>query len=273
MRCLACGAEMRLEQVAGDDTVPVPGFERHTFVCSDCGDIEQRLVFTRDVGPSHTGSIPLHAAPSISPSSTVESKGAAVPGVVRRIFAKLWGIRRAVERRLIFSHGTASRSTVSVPTPPDTSAPPFQPVSVPEIPPTSLRPAEPEAVPTVPPTTVPPTSVSSETDNDLDECEALLRHAIEIVQGPTRSSQIKTNLTETRSAPPAKVINSMRAERSPTSRVVVQIHYDPEKAKYVAKDTKSGLRVLRHQDSARLRAMCDRMGWQVVDGAVNNAGD
>jgi hypothetical protein len=31
--------------------------------------------------------------------------------------------------------------------------------------------------------------------------------------------------------------------------------------------------ILRHQDSARLRAMCDRMGWQVVDGAVASAGE
>ena len=46
----------------------------------------------------------------------------------------------------------------------------------------------------------------------------------------------------------------------------VLVRPDPDEPSYVAKDTKSGLSVLRHQDSARLRAMCDRIGWQVVDG-------
>jgi hypothetical protein len=268
MRCLACGAEMSLEQVAGDDTMPVPGFAHHTFMCSACGDTERRLLFTRGVGSSHTDPVPLHTAPPISPPSAVENDGTPTPGVMRRVFAKLWGVCQAVEHRLLFSHGNASCSTAWVPATPDTSAPPLEPVSVPRAPPTSLRPAEPVSVPTVA-----STSVSPEIDSDLDECEALLRHAIEIVQSPTRSSQTKTNLIEVRSAPLAKVVGSMRAESSPTSRIVVQIHYDPQKAKFVAKDTKSGLSVLRHQDSARLRAMCDRMGWQVVDGVATSADD
>jgi hypothetical protein len=37
----------------------------------------------------------------------------------------------------------------------------------------------------------------------------------------------------------------------------VQIEYDPVKAKYVAKDINTGLRILGHYDSTRLRAMCD----------------
>jgi len=65
----------------------------------------------------------------------------------------------------------------------------------------------------------------------------------------------------------------MRAERPQASRIAVQIGYDPQKAKYVAKDAKSDFIILRHQDSARLRAMCDRMGWHVVDGAVAATGD
>jgi hypothetical protein len=28
--------------------------------------------------------------------------------------------------------------------------------------------------------------------------------------------------------------------------------------------------VLRHEDVARLKAMCDRMGWQVVDGQASS---
>ena len=42
MRCLACGAEMHLMHVAQDDTMPVPGYEHRTFMCSACGDIERR---------------------------------------------------------------------------------------------------------------------------------------------------------------------------------------------------------------------------------------
>ena len=47
MRCLVCNAEMILMKVDQDDTMPVPGFERRTFMCSECHDVEQRLVFTK----------------------------------------------------------------------------------------------------------------------------------------------------------------------------------------------------------------------------------
>src|SRR5437660_3941438 len=50
MQCLACGAEMRVVEVARDDTMPVPGYEHHTFRCPGCGDEERRLVFSRDGG-------------------------------------------------------------------------------------------------------------------------------------------------------------------------------------------------------------------------------
>jgi len=48
MRCLVCAAEMYVTQVVQDDTMPVPGFEHHTLECLECGDIECRLVFTRE---------------------------------------------------------------------------------------------------------------------------------------------------------------------------------------------------------------------------------
>jgi hypothetical protein len=94
-----------------------------------------------------------------------------------------------------------------------------------------------------------------------------------MVRGPTRSSQTATSVTETASGTPSGLVSSMRAERPQASRIAVQIGYDPQKAKYVAKDAKSGFSILRHQDSARLRTMCDRMGWHVVDGAVDATGD
>jgi hypothetical protein len=48
MRCLVCGAEMRLEEIALDETAPVSGFQRHTFKCSSCGDVEERLAFVKE---------------------------------------------------------------------------------------------------------------------------------------------------------------------------------------------------------------------------------
>ena len=47
MRCMACGAEMILMKVVQDDTTSVLGFERHTFMCSACHDVERRLMFTK----------------------------------------------------------------------------------------------------------------------------------------------------------------------------------------------------------------------------------
>src|SRR6266508_4631889 len=197
MRCLACGVEMHLVQVARDDTMMVSGYEHHTLQCSGCGEVERRLVF---------------------------SSGGSSP---------------AAER-------------ASPPTAPTASAAP---------------PAEPAS-----PATAPPQSVASEADDDLDEGEALLRRAIEMVRGPTRRSQPINSVADRKPGTPAELANSMRAKRPLTDRIV-QIYHDPHEAAYIAKDTKSGLSVLRHQDGARLRAMCDRIGWQVVDGAAPRADD
>ena len=48
MRCVSCGEEMRLLQVAEDKTKMVTGYEQHTFECSGCREVEQRLVFNTD---------------------------------------------------------------------------------------------------------------------------------------------------------------------------------------------------------------------------------
>ena len=90
MRCLACGAEMHLMQVVQDGTMPVPGFEHHTFMCSACGDVERRLVFTRD-GQSDVEPVPVHPAPPTAPASTLQNECLAGPGVLRRVFARLRG--------------------------------------------------------------------------------------------------------------------------------------------------------------------------------------
>jgi hypothetical protein len=95
-----------------------------------------------------------------------------------------------------------------------------------------------------------PTSVLAllaEAENGVQECETLLKRAIEMVRGETRCS-----------------LTNCLIKSKPTR--VVQIHHDLDDAAFVAIDAQSGLSVLRHQDSARLRAMCSRIGWQVVGG-------
>jgi hypothetical protein len=80
---------------------------------------------------------------------------------------------------------------------------------------------------------------------DAQECEALLRRAIEMVRGSTQHAPRKAVLV---AKPPC----------------FVRIHYDADEAVHIAINTKSGLSILRHRDISRLRAMCDRLGWQVV---------
>jgi hypothetical protein len=114
--------------------------------------------------------------------------------------------------------------------------------------------------------------VSSLTDKNMDECGVLLERSTEMVREPTHSPQGTAALTELTPPPISEIeptplvaeTNSKRSERK-SPLVVVQIKYDRKSAKYVARDTNSGLSVLRHEDSTWLRTMCDRLGWQIVD--------
>ena len=58
---------MILMQTVQDDTMAVPGFERHTFMCSDCHDVERRLVFIKPEHSDETEPVTLHSSPPISP--------------------------------------------------------------------------------------------------------------------------------------------------------------------------------------------------------------
>src|SRR5262245_18102202 len=86
-------------------------------------------------------------------------------------------------------------------------------------------------------------ALSAEADNDLRECEALLKRAIAMVRGQAWSLPAVT-------------------QRKPTR--IVRIRHDPDDAAYVAIDIESGLSLLRHRDSAHLQSMCARIGWRVV---------
>jgi hypothetical protein len=83
MRCMACGGEMILMNVVKDDTMEVPGFEHHTFTCSECRDIERRLVFTKHSREGDAEPAPVQAAPLIAPASTVQDEQVA-PSVLTK---------------------------------------------------------------------------------------------------------------------------------------------------------------------------------------------
>jgi hypothetical protein len=226
MRCIACGVELRLGLSGLGNTTLVPSDEHCSFLCSDC------------------------------------------------------------DRPLLVG--------------PDSALPPAEPEPI------SSAPADATLVPTTPPTLVP-----SEGGNDLDDCEVLLKRAIEMVRGPTRGSLPAKGLTDggagtheldgslpVHSAPPTSTPALIEADsdldecevllkraiemvRGPTRRMprsslmnrAVQIHHDRDDATYIATDIKSGLSVLRHQDRARLLGMCNRIGWQVIEDAGLKAPD
>ncbi|HKA79780.1 MAG TPA: hypothetical protein VKD43_07080 [Xanthobacteraceae bacterium] len=106
---------MLLMQTVQDETMAVAGFERHTFMCSSCHDVENRLTFAKpaeqptlaaapaatmpvhmmsaqvapaDVAP--TDVVPLHIAPPISPTTRGHEQVSA-PGMFRRVLSKLRG--------------------------------------------------------------------------------------------------------------------------------------------------------------------------------------
>ena len=112
-------------------------------------------------------------------------------------------------------------------------------------------------------------SVPSEADNNPDDIEALLKSAIEMARASLRPSQLPTDHG---ARTPAALASSMRPKRLRTSRIV-QIQRDPQETAFLARDTKSGLVVMRHEDSKRLQELCDWFGWQVIDGGMPGAGD
>ena len=91
MRCMGCGGEMILMNVVPDDTMAVPGFEHHSFMCSECQDMEQRLVFTKHGREEEPEGIPVHAAPPIAPGSTLADPQIAAPGLFGRVLARIRG--------------------------------------------------------------------------------------------------------------------------------------------------------------------------------------
>jgi hypothetical protein len=185
MRCISCGLEMRLVQIDHDDSMMVPGYERHTLHCADCNELEHRLVFN----------------PTASPPSTATASHPALPSAEQ----------------------PSAEAAPIAPSPADS-------------------------------TLAPAMSMLSADEKELDEREELLRRAIAMVRGVTRGAR----------STPSDLANTL-ASKKRASRVV-RIRHDPRHdARFAAADSISGVVVLRHQDQARLREMCDRLGWLVED--------
>jgi hypothetical protein len=212
MRCLACGAGMRLNEEAGDETLALSGFKRQTFQCSVCGDIEQRLAFCRDVEPDGQDEVPAQSeapsgpgtslAPEIplpselpldSSASAAEHEDAAAWKLAKRVVSKFARVSRAVMSRV--SLGVSFRAPL-----PDRAAavasaassqPPFE---------LTLAPAPTALTELVAASTGAPGPVLREIDFDIEECENLLRRAIKLVHAPPAVGQ-SVAAQDTQSAP------------------------------------------------------------------------
>jgi hypothetical protein len=94
MRCMLCGAEMRLIEAVPDDTTMMSGYERHTLQCISCNDVERRLVFSREKTP--VDKVPAPPTTDVTPGSMRESEPLPAPSVWVRAFAMLR--RRPVDK-------------------------------------------------------------------------------------------------------------------------------------------------------------------------------
>jgi hypothetical protein len=97
MRCFVCSAEMILVGVAQDQTMAVSGFEHHTFMCSECRDIERRLVFMKNgreaeiVPDDYAVPLPTGAAPPTVPLSAEQEHDLVAPGLFSRVLERIRG--------------------------------------------------------------------------------------------------------------------------------------------------------------------------------------
>jgi hypothetical protein len=224
---------MRVLEVARDETMLVAGYENQTLECVACHEIERRQVFR--------GS---DAVIDRRPDVASWRDGGTEPAMPVAVAGAESAPRREAPEDRPASAGQTDPGQVDA---------------------GQVDPASAAAVPVHenPPSLAAP-------DPEVDEAEEMLRRAIAMVRGPLRGSPVR-GLTDGRPSTPADVASAVRTRKA---NRVVQIRHDPSyEAAYAAKDTRTGLVVLRHQDSTRLRAMCDRLGWQVIEDGAPGAED
>jgi hypothetical protein len=245
---------MRLVQVARDDTMMVSGYEHHAMQCPACGEVERRMVFNsggpaRAAEPNARSPLPAATAPSapeaVSPPTAPPASNP--PAVAPASPPTVPAAAAALSKPALFPRAAMASSPTVKPDWPSVES--------------AAHLGKPPS-----PATAPLKSIVAEDDDAQDGGQAMLLRAIEMVRSATRRPQP----TKSQPPAPAKAARPTRMKKPLTDRVV-EICHDPQEAIYFAKDTKSGLSVLRHQDSGRLRAMCDRIGWQVIEGGIASA--
>ena len=82
---------MVLIKAIEDLTMPVLGFERHAYMCSGCGIIEQRSVFNEQAKEKHDAEVlAILTPPPIAPTAELE-KRPTPQGFLGRVLAKIRG--------------------------------------------------------------------------------------------------------------------------------------------------------------------------------------
>jgi hypothetical protein len=117
MKCVACGAAMRLMQVQ-TDTATVCGIERHIFRCSACPQSAQRLMFNR--ARMSAINVPAAATPTEAPAIKLQAARAAGPSGWTRAIEKLGSRQTALKERKAAERTSGRPSAVK---PPITSRP------------------------------------------------------------------------------------------------------------------------------------------------------
>jgi hypothetical protein len=100
---------MVLMNVIEDQTMAVSGFERRTFMCSKCCDIESRLAFNKHSGERESETTPVLTSPTIAPASAIQNKQSAEPGLFSRAVAKIRNIQRSRRASHALTNATAGK--------------------------------------------------------------------------------------------------------------------------------------------------------------------
>jgi hypothetical protein len=236
MRCISCGAEMNVVRVQRDPAPSLVGYEQQILECSSCHDVETRTVLSQCQDQVQDQVQALD-------QGRVQDQDHAPAAVEPVPHHQAPPTSAAVQPEDDLDAGEELlRRAIDMVRGPAAGAQPTRGLT----------------------DGLAHTSPGIASEAELDEGEELLRRAIEMVRGPARS-QTPTAAQATAAPAPAKP-----APRPPGR--IVQIFHDPNfDAAYAAKDTTSGLVVIRHQDSTRLRAMCERLGWRVIEGEASSA--
>lgn len=116
MKCVACGAGMRLMQVQ-TDTVTVCGIERHIFACSACPQSAQRLMFNRArmSGINVRDYVRDAAAQPKAPLIKLQAARTAGPGGWTRAIEKLSSKQASLKERRAADRAADRLSTIKRP--------------------------------------------------------------------------------------------------------------------------------------------------------------